>query len=453
LAEFVTVTVYVPDALTVGFAVVPPEAIPGPAQLNPVPLVVVAERTMEVVEQVNVPPVALAPGTVRFSFTAAVAVLVHPLAELVTVTVYVPLALADGFAVFPPEIIAGPAQLNPVPLVVAAESTTEVVVHVSVPPIALAPGAVVFSLTSAVSVLVQPFAELVTVTVNVPVELTIGFAVVLPVTIPGPAQLNAVPLVVATERTTDVVVHVNVPPVVLAPGGVMLEFTNAVSVLVHPLAEFVTVTVYVPEEVTVGLAVVLPETMPGPAQLKLVPSVVAAERTAEVVVHVSIPPVALAPGGVMFEFTNAVAVLAQPVEEFVAVTVYVPDALTVGLAVVLPETMPGPAQLNPVPLVVVAERTTDVVVHVNVPPVALAPGGSMVEFTPAVAVLVQPLAELVTVTVYVPDALTVGLAIVLPETIPGPAQLKPVPLVVAAESTTVVDAHVSVPPVALAPGT
>ena len=66
LAEFVTVTVYVPDALTVGLAVVPPVTIPGPVQLNPVPLVVAAERTIEVVAQVNVPPVAVAPGTVVF---------------------------------------------------------------------------------------------------------------------------------------------------------------------------------------------------------------------------------------------------------------------------------------------------------------------------------------------------------------------------------------------------
>ena len=77
------------------------------------------------------------------------------------------------------------------------------------------------SLTSAVAVLVQPLAELVTVTVNVPVELTLGFADVPPETMPGPAQLKPVPVVVAAERTTDVVVQVNVPPVALAPGGVM----------------------------------------------------------------------------------------------------------------------------------------------------------------------------------------------------------------------------------------
>ena len=44
------------------------------------------------------------------------------------------------------------------------------------------------------------------------------------------------------------------------------------------------------------------------------------------------------------------------------------------MAVVPPETMPGPAQLNSVPVVVSAERATDVVVQLNVPPVALAPG-------------------------------------------------------------------------------
>jgi len=199
--------------------------------------------------------------------TRAVAVLVHPLAELVTVTVYVPDSLTVGLADVPPETIPVPAQLKPVPLDVAAESTTDVVVHVSVPPVALAPGAIAPSMADAVAVLVQPFAELVTVTVYVPAELTVGFSVVPPETIPGPAQLKPVPLVVAAERTTDVVVHVNVPPVALAPGGVMLEFTRAVAVLVQPFAAVVTVTVYVPDALTVGLAVVPPETTPGPVQL------------------------------------------------------------------------------------------------------------------------------------------------------------------------------------------
>ena len=74
-------------------------------------------------------------------------------------------------------------------------------------------------MTAAVAVLVQPFALLVTVTVNVPEALTLGFTVVPPETIPGPVQLNPVPDVVAAVSTTDVVVHVNCPPVALAPGG------------------------------------------------------------------------------------------------------------------------------------------------------------------------------------------------------------------------------------------
>ena len=154
-----------------------------------------------------------------------------------------------------------------------------------------------------------------------------------------------------------------------------------------------------PDALTLGVAVEPPETMPGPLQLKLVPEVVAPESETDVVVQVNVPPVALAPGGVLFRSTRAVAELVQPLAELVTVTVYVPDALTLGVAVEPPETMPGPDQLKLVPEVVAPESETDVVVQVNVPPVALAPGGVAVWFTRADAVLVQPLAEFVVVTV------------------------------------------------------
>jgi hypothetical protein len=325
-------------------------------------------------------------GVVLSAFTAAVAVLVHAVAELVTVTLYVPDELTLGFAVVPPERTPGPAQLKLVPDVVAADSTTDVVVHVSVPPEALAPGAITVEITDAVAVLEQPVAELPTVTVYVPVALTVGFAVVPPETIPGPAQLKPVPLVVAAERTVALDAQVSDPPVALAPGGVpAAEVTEAVAVLVHPLAEPVTVTVNVPEALTLGFAVVPPETMPVPAQLKEVPDVVAAERTTEVVVHVSAPPVALAPGAVVLLVTDAVAVLVQPVAEFVAVTVYVPLHVTLGFAVLLPERMHGPDHVKPVPDVVAAERTTEVAAHVSCPPVALAPGAVLFRLTNAVA--------------------------------------------------------------------
>lgn len=203
---------------------------------------------------------------------------------------------------------------------VAAERTTEVVEHVSVPPLALAPGVLALAATDAVAVLVQPVAELVTVTVYVPTELTIGFAEVPPETIPGPVQPNCVPPP-AAESTADVLAHVSVPPVALAPGALVFVPTDAVAVLVQPDAELLTVTEYVPAELTRGLAVPPPETIPGPAQLKPVPDVVAAERIAEVVVHVSVPPVADAPGGVAVVFTDAAAVLVQPLAALLTVTV------------------------------------------------------------------------------------------------------------------------------------
>src|ERR1051326_7787658 len=87
----------------------------------------------------------------------------------------------------------------------------------------------------------------------------------------------------APESEIDVVVQVNVPPVALAPGGVIFSPTRADAVLVQPLAEFVVVNVYVPVALTVGVAVVPPETMPGPDQLKLVPVVVAPESAIDVV--------------------------------------------------------------------------------------------------------------------------------------------------------------------------
>jgi hypothetical protein len=71
-------------------------------------------------------------------------------------------------------------------------------------------------------------------------------------------------------------------------------------VLVQPFAEFVTVTVYVPAALTVGLAVLPPEITLGPFQPKLVPVVVAAVRTTAVATQVSVPPVALAPGAETF---------------------------------------------------------------------------------------------------------------------------------------------------------
>ena len=53
---------------------------------------------------------------------------------------------------------------------------TDVAVHVSVPlTLAVAPGAVLFCVTVTIAVDLHPFVGLVTVSVSLPVELTVGF--------------------------------------------------------------------------------------------------------------------------------------------------------------------------------------------------------------------------------------------------------------------------------------
>jgi len=125
-------------------------------------------------------------------------------------------------------------------------------------------------------------------------------AVVVPPAPPGPLHRN-----VAGPLVSTVAVSCAEPPagqfaVVVAPieqvgGGLFV--TPAVAVLVQPFAEFVTVTVKVPEHVTLGFAMLGLAMTHGPDQTKLVPEVVEAERTTDVVVQVNCPPVALAPGG------------------------------------------------------------------------------------------------------------------------------------------------------------
>lgn len=53
----------------------------------------------------------------------------------------------------------------------------------------------------------------------------------------------------------------------------MFEFTTTCEGAEHPLDGSVTVNVYVPAAFTVGAAVLPPEIIPGPAQLKVAPLV------------------------------------------------------------------------------------------------------------------------------------------------------------------------------------
>jgi hypothetical protein len=175
------------------------------------------------------------------------------------------------------------------------------------------------------SVSAHPFAD-VTVTVYVPAELTLVAAVVAPLLqeyVPPPVDVK--PILVAVHVRT-VVVGV----VIAATGAVIFCVIVIDSVSVHPFAD-VTVTVYVPAELTLVAAVVAPllqEYVPPPVAVKLIP----------VVVHVRtvvIGAVIAATGAVIFCVIVIDSVSVHPFAD-VTVTVYVPVAVILVAAVVVP---------------------------------------------------------------------------------------------------------------------
>ena len=138
--------------------------------------------------------------------------------------------------------------------------------------------------------------------------------------------------------------------------------------------------------------------------------------------QVSVPPVALAVGGVIFSVTDAVALAVQPLAVLVTVTVYTPGVSTTGLCTV-DVNPPGPVQLYVGDgAFVVTEIVSIVTVQVSNPPVVVALGGWILLVTVVEAVAVQPFVLLVTFNVYVPAALTMGISVVAPETILPPAE-------------------------------
>jgi hypothetical protein len=152
-------------------------------------------------------------------------------------------------------------------------------------------------------------------------------------------------------------------------GLAVFELTVTVEGAVHPLAGSVTVKVYVPAALTVGVAVVPPETIPGPDQLNVAPAVDEEpfnEVDGEEHEIVTVLP-AFEFGVAEFEFTAAVLVDVHPFEGSVTDKVYVPAVLIVGVAVVPPETIPGPDQLKVAPAVEEEPLSVTVpAVHVNV---------------------------------------------------------------------------------------
>jgi hypothetical protein len=109
--------------------------------------------------------VALAVGAVIFWVTVATAVAVQPLAGLVTTTIYVPDVVTVGFCWLELKLL-GPDQEKVTPDVVElADNDIVVFIQVNTPPVALAVGGTISSVTVAVVELVQPVTTSVMVTV------------------------------------------------------------------------------------------------------------------------------------------------------------------------------------------------------------------------------------------------------------------------------------------------
>jgi hypothetical protein len=159
----------------------------------------------------------------------------------------VPVAFTLGVAVVPPLTIPAPAQLKVAPEV--EDEPFKVTVEVEQVMVCVVPafafGATVLVVTDTVDVATQPLAGLVTVKVNVPAALTVGVAVVPPLTMPVPAQLNVAPVVDDDPfKTGFAVVQVIVLGVpALAFGATVLDVTVTVEVAVQLFVGLVTVKV------------------------------------------------------------------------------------------------------------------------------------------------------------------------------------------------------------------
>ena len=163
-------------------------------------------------------------------------------------------------------------------------------------------------------------------------------------------------------------------------------------------ALFVTVTVYIPAAVTLFV-----DDVPPPLQAYVTPVDGLAVNVTLVTLQLKSPLLAaLAVGAVVFELTVTLAVELHPFELSVTVTVYVPAAVTIFV-----DDVPPPLQAYVTPVDGLAVNVTLVTLQLKSPLLAaLAVGAVVFELTVTLAVELHPLALSVTVTVYVPAAVT-----------------------------------------------
>ena len=170
-----------------------------------------------------------------------------------------------------------------------------------------------------------------------------------------PPQLKVAPLVVdEAVKVSVVVVQVKAAgAAILALGATIFCITATDADAVQLLDGSVTITVYGPGAETLFVIVVTP-----PPQLNVAPLVVdAAVNVVDVTAQVNVAGVPiLAFGGLTVCVTVTAAVVVQPLDGSVTVTVYVAGLVTIWLAVVIP-----PPQLNVAPLVVDEAASTSLV--------------------------------------------------------------------------------------------
>ena len=127
--------------------------------------------------------------------------------------------------------------------------------------VAFAVGVVVFCVMVVFAVAVQPFAA-VTNNVYVPGWFTVAFELAAPDVIPGPDHAY-VPPPVPVKLAVNVVQLNVLALVAVIVGAVVFWVTAVLAVAVQPLAA-VTIKLYAPGKLTIGVAVAPPAVIPGP---------------------------------------------------------------------------------------------------------------------------------------------------------------------------------------------
>ena len=406
VAVIVSVTVYVvvTTGLTDGFASVDVKPAGTELQLYVLPATAAAPITVLCPAQMILEVPATAAGN-GLTVTTTLLLLAHPVAVIVSVTVYVVVTagFTDGLARVDVNPTGTEIQLYVLPAIAAAPIIVLCPAQIarSLPANAAGNG---FTVTTTLLLLVHPVAVIVSVTVYVVVTagLTDGFASVEVKPAGTELQLYVLPATVAAPITVLCPAQmILADPATAAGNG--LTVTTTLLLLAHPVAVIVSVTVYV--VVTAGLTDGLARVDENPAgteiQLYVLPVTAAAPNIVLCPAQIarSLPANAAGNG---FTVTTRLLLLAHPVAVTVSVTVYVvvTAGLTDGFASVDVKPAGTELQLYVLPATAAAPITVLCPAQMILADPATAAGNGLT-VTTTLLLLAHPVAVIVSVTVYV----------------------------------------------------